>query len=99
MPIPIFHASFYDFISNQVFSSKCYLDPCNSHKSLAIQCLKLMEMEWSAKYDIPYLAERKCEEISESLAYACGSWAFHFTYANNPNESGELKHFFQRHLL
>ena len=98
MPISIFHASFYDFISNQV-SSKCYLDPCISHKSLAIQCLKLMEKEWSTKYHVLYLAKRKCEGISESLEYACGSWAFHFTYADNPNGSAELKDFFQRHLL
>ena len=99
MPISTFHASFYDFISNQEFSSKHYLDPCISHKSLAIQCLSLMEKEWSAKCDVPYLAERKHEEISESLAYACGSWAFHFTYANNDEGSAELKDFFQRHLL
>ena len=53
MPILIFHASFYDFISNQAFSSKHYLDPCISHKSLAIQCLLLMEKKWSAKHDVP----------------------------------------------
>ena len=99
MPISIFHASFYDFISNGNFSSKHYLDPSISHKSLAIHCLKLMEKEWSATYDIPYLAERKHEEISESLAYACGSWAFHFTYGDNHNGSTELKNFFQSHLL
>ena len=101
MPILIFHASFYDFISNQGFSSKHYLDPCISHKSLAFHCLSLMENEWSlaVKDDVPYLAKRKCEEISESLAYACSSWAFHFTYADNPNGSAELKDFFQRHLL
>jgi hypothetical protein len=97
--ISIFHVSFYDFISNQVFSSEHYLDPCISHKSLAIQCLSLMEKEWLAKYEVPYLAKRKCKEISESLAYACSSWAFHFTYADNSNGSAELKHFFQRHLL
>ena len=99
MPISTFHASFYDFISNQDFSTKRYLDPRISHKSLALQCLKLIEKEWSAKHDVPYLAKRNCKEISESLAYACGSWAFHFTYANNPNGAGELKDFFQRHLL
>ena len=101
MPVSIFHASFYDFISNQGFSLKYYLDPYISHKSLAIQCLSLMEKEWSVKYhdDVPYLAKRDREEISESLAYACGSWAFHFTYADNPNGSAELKEFFQRHLL
>ena len=99
IPISIFHASFYDFISNQVFSSKHYLDPCLSHKSLAIQCLSLMEKEWSDKDDVPYLAMRECEEISEALAYACGSWAFHFTYADNPHGSAELKDFFEKHFL
>ena len=99
MPISIFHASFNNFISTEVFSSKHYLDPCISHKSLAIQCLLLMEKEWSDKYDIPYLAKRKCKEIPESLAYACSSWAFHFTYTDNHNGSAELKDFFQRHLL
>ena len=99
MPISIFHASFYDFISNRGFSSKYYLDPCISHKSLAIQCLSLIKEEWSAKYDVPYLVKRECKEITESLAYACGSWAFHFTYGNNPNGSAELKDFFQNHLL
>ena len=98
MPISIFHASFYDFISNQALSSKHYLDPCISHKSLSIQCLSLMKKEWSAKY-VPYLAKRRCEEISEHLAYACGSWAFHYTYSDNPNGSAELKDFFQSHLL
>jgi hypothetical protein len=99
-PISIFHASFYDFISNQSLSSIHYLDPCISHESLAIQCLSLMEEEWSAKYDVvPYLAERKYEDITESLAYACSSWAFHFTHADNSNRSAELKDFFQRHLL
>ena len=94
MPISIFHASFYDFISNQGYSSKHYLDPCISHKSLAIQCLSLIEKEWSAKKDVPYLAERNCEEISESLAYACSSWAFHFAYGDNSNGTAELKNFF-----
>ena len=85
-------------MSNQVLSSRHHLDPCISNKHLAIRCLSLMEKEWSAEYDIPYLAQRKCEVISESLAYACGSWAFHFTYEDNPNGSAELKDFFQRHL-
>ena len=99
MPISIFHASFYDFISNWGFSSKYYLDPSISHYFLAIQCLSLMEKEWTDKTDVPYLAQRKHEEISEPLAYACGSWAFHFTYADNTNGSAELKDFFRRHLL
>ena len=99
MPISIFHTSFYDFISNQGFSAKHYLDPSISHNSLAIQCLKLMEKEWSVEYEVPYLAKRKCEEISESLAYACGSWAFHFTYADIPNGSAKLRVFFQKYLL
>ena len=99
MPISIFHASFYDFISNQVFSSKHYLDSCISHESLAIHCLSLIDKEWSAKYDVLYLAKRKCEEISESLAYACSSWAFHFAYADNSNGTAELKNFFSKKLL
>ncbi|KAF8816507.1 WD40 repeat-like protein [Phlegmacium glaucopus] len=99
MPISILHASFHDFISNQILSSKYYLDPYISHKHLALQCLSLMEKEWSEKERVSYLAERKCGEISESLAYACGSWVSHFTYADNSNEIDELKHFFQRYLL
>ena len=97
-PISIFHASFHDFISNQILSSKHYLDPCVSHKHLALQCLSLMGREWSQKQKVSYLAERKYREISESLAYACGSWAFHFTHAGNDG-SDELKQFFQKHLL
>ncbi|KAF8809961.1 hypothetical protein BYT27DRAFT_7337039 [Phlegmacium glaucopus] len=99
MPISIFHASFYDFISNQILSPKHYLDPYISHKHLALQCLSLMEKEWSEKERVSYLAERKCGEISESLAYACVSWVSHFIYADNNNEIDELKHFFQRLLL
>ncbi|KAF8815108.1 hypothetical protein BYT27DRAFT_7334103 [Phlegmacium glaucopus] len=99
MPISTFHASFYDFISNQIVSSKHYLDPCISHRHLALQCLSLMEKEWSEEERVSYLAERRCGDISESLAYACGSWVSHFTYADNNNEIDELKHFFQRHLL
>jgi len=97
--ISIFHASFYDFISNQSISSEHYLDPCVSHKSLALQCLSLMDKEWSGKTNVPYLVERKCGDISESLSYACSSWALHVTYADSNNESAELRHFFQRHLL
>ena len=97
--ISIFHDSFYDFISNQSISSEYYLDPCVSHKSLALQCLLLMDKEWSAKIYVSYLAERRCGDISESLAYACSSWVLHFTYADNDNESAELKHFLQSHLL
>jgi len=97
--ISIFHASFHDFISNQTLSSKHYLDPCASHKFLAHQCLSLMEKEWQGKKIVSYLAERKCGEISESLAYACGSWIFHFTEAYNNNESIGLKDFFEKHLL
>jgi len=97
--ISIFHASFYDFISNQNMSSGHYLDPCVSHKFLALQCLSLMDKEWSAKTNVCYLAERRCGDISESLEYACSSWVFHFIYADNINESTELKHFFQKHLL
>ena len=98
--ISIFHASFYDFISNQNMSLEHYLDPCVSHKSLALQCLSLMDKEWSAEINVSYLAERRYGDISESLAYACSSWVLHFTYSGNDNnESAELKHFFQRHLL
>ena len=79
LPISIFHASFYDFISNQSFSPKHYLDPCASHQFLAFQCLSLMNREWSSKTNVSYLAERRHEEISEYLGYACCSWAYHFT--------------------
>ena len=82
IPISLFHASFHDFISNQILSLQYYLEPCGSHKYLALQCLSLIEKEWSQKERIPYLAERKSEDISEPLAYACSSWAFHFTYSD-----------------
>ena len=99
IPISIFHASFYDFISNQNFPSKYYLDPCASHMSLALQCLSLMDTEWSNKANVSYLAERRCEEIPEYLGYACCSWAFHLTDADHRNGSDRLKDFFERHLL
>ena len=104
-PISIFHVSFYDFITgNQTLSSKHYCDASVSHRYLALQCLSLMEKEWSLKdwylkEKISYLAERRCEDISESLAYACSSWAFHFTYADNNTGSDKLEQFFQIHLL
>ena len=53
IPISIFHASFFDFISNQSSSSEHYLDPCTSHKSLALQCLSLIDREWSSKTKCP----------------------------------------------
>ena len=99
IPISIFHASFYDFISSQPLSLKYYLDPCASHKYLALQCLSLMDKEWSGRKNVSYLAERRCGEISESLAYACCHWASHFTYTNNDAGSDILKHFFETHLL
>ena len=99
LPISIFHASFYDFISNQILSSKHYLDPVVSHKHIALQCLSLMEKEWGQKDRISYLAERECRDISESLAYACSSWVLHFTYMDNNSGSDKLKEFLQRHLL
>ena len=46
-----------------------------------------------------YLAERRYEDISENLGYACCSWAFHFTEADHSNGSDILKDFFERHLL
>ena len=98
-PISIFHASFYDFISNQYSSPKHYLDPCASHQSLGSQCLSLVDREWSSKTNVSYLAERKQEEISEYLDYACCSWAFHFTEADHSNGSDVLRDFFERHLL
>ena len=99
--ISILHASFYDFISNQVLSSKYYLDPCASHEHLALQCLCLMEKEWSQKESVSYLVERRQEDIFESLVYACTSWTFHFTHAHtgNNNAYAKLKHFFENHLL
>ena len=97
--ISIFHASFYDFISNQTVSLKHYLDPGASNEFLALQCLSLMDKEWSGKGLVTYLVERRCEDISESLAYACSTWAFHFMHADNSKESSELKHFFENHLL
>ena len=96
-PISIFHASFHDFMSRQ--SSKYYLDPCTSHEYMALQCLSLMEKEWSKEKQVHYLAERECGGISESLAYACGSWAFHFTIGDNKNGFYEVKDFFERRLL
>ena len=99
LPISTFHTSFYDFISNQSSSPKHYLDPCASHTYLAFQCLSLIDREWSSKINVSYLAERRHEEISECLGYACCSWAFHFTDADDSNGSDTLKDFFERHLL
>ena len=99
IPISIFHASFFDFISSQASSSKHYLDPCTSHKSLALQCLSLIDREWSSKTNMSYLAERRHEGISEYIGYACCSWAFHFTEADHSNGSDTLNNFFERHLL
>ena len=98
MPISTFHASFYDFISNQIHFSQHYLDPCISHKHIAHQCLALMNKVWSQETKICYLEERKCTEISESLAYACSNWTIHFTY-KDVGEPAELNDFFQKHLL
>jgi TorA maturation chaperone TorD len=53
----------------------------------------------SGKKIVSYLAERRYEDIPEFLAYACGSWTFHFIHADNNAESAELKDFFERHLL
>ena len=61
--------------------------------------MSLIDREWSQKERISYLAERKYKEISESLAYACGSWALHLAHANMQNKSSELEHFFEQHLL
>ena len=99
IPISTFHASFYDFISNPSSSSKHYLDPCASHKSLALQCLLLIDREWSNQGNVNYLTERRCEGISEYLGYACCSWAFHLTDAGHSNGFSLLKDFFERHLL
>ena len=98
-PISVFHASFFDFISNQFLSSKHYLDPCTSHKSLALQCLSLIDREWSNQTNVLYLAERRHGEISEYVGYACCSWAFHFTQADHSDGFDILKDFFERHLL
>ena len=97
-PISTFHASFYDFISNQFHLSRHYLDPCISHKHIAHQCLMLMNKVWSQKAKICYLEERKCTDIPESLAYACSNWTIHFTY-HDVGEPAELNDFFQKHLL
>ena len=97
--ISVLHASFHDFISNHALSSKHYLDPCDSHILLAHQCFSLMDKEWLGRKDIPYLIERRCENISEALAYACSSWAAHFTNGESNNGLAELKHFFDTHLL
>ena len=99
VPISIFHASFFDFISDQSSSSKHYLDLCTSHESLAFQCLSLIDREWSSKTDVSYLAERRYSEISEYVGYACCSWAFHLTEADHRNGCDALKEFFERHLL
>ena len=98
MPISTFHVSLNDFISNQIHFSKHYLDPCISHKHIAHQCLGLMDKVWSQETKICYLEERKCTEISESLAYACSNWAIHFTY-EDMGEPAKLNDFFQNHLL
>ena len=98
MPISTFHASFYDFISNQIHFSKHYLDPCISHKHMAHQCLGLMNKVWTQEAKIGYLEERKCTEISEPLAYACCNWTIHFTY-KDVGEPSELNDFFEKHLL
>ena len=97
-PISTFHASFYDFISNQIHLSRHYLDPCISHKHIAHQCLMLMNKVWSQEVKICYLEERKCTDIPESLAYACSNWTMHFTY-HDLGEPDELNDFFQKHLL
>ena len=91
VPISIFHASFYNFISNQSSSSKRYLNPYVSHKSLALQYLLLIDKD---ETNVSYLGERRHEEISESLAYACCSWTFHFTDSDHNGESDTLKDIF-----
>ena len=97
--ISILHDSFYDLISNQALLSKHYLNSCNSHTPLTHQCLFLMDKEWSGRKDIPYLIERRCEDISEALAYACSSCAFHLTNGKSNNKLAGLKHLFDTHLL
>ena len=99
LPISTFHASFHNFISNQFSSTKYYLDPCASHQSLALQCLSLIDREWSNRTNVSYLADRRNEEIPEYVGYACCSWAFHFTEADHSNGSDTLEDFFERHLL
>ena len=98
MPISTFHASFFDFISNQTQLSKHFLDPCISHKHIAHQCLMMMNKVWSQETRISYLEDRKDTEISESLEYACSNWTIHFTY-RDVGEPAELNDFFQKHLL
>ena len=97
--ISILHSSFYDFMSKQVLSSKHYLDSGESQESLAQLCFSLMDNEWSGRKDLPYLIERRCENISEALAYACSSWAFHLTNEESNNKLAKLKYFFDTHLL
>ena len=67
VPISTFHASFHNFINNQVLSAKHYLDLCASHVSLALQCLSLIDKEWSQKGRISYLAERNVKRYLNLL--------------------------------
>jgi hypothetical protein len=88
-PIPTFHASFPDCLTEPTRSQQHFLPLSKSHQMLAKGCLSLMNS--SLKENICQLQDRPANDaiakdtisthVSEGLSYACIFWASHLTAA------------------
>jgi hypothetical protein len=103
VPVLALHASFFDFLRDEIRSKQFYVDLSLHHGDLTLSSLQIMkaglqfnicklETSHLQNHDVPHLAERIKKNISSALSYACCFWADHLIATCTPCESEILEH-------
>ncbi|KAB5592702.1 Vegetative incompatibility protein HET-E-1 [Ceratobasidium theobromae] len=110
-PVSTLHASFPDYMLDQLRSSQFYLDEEEHSQFLAERCFKIMKvqlrfnickLETSFVFDrgVPNLEERVQEMVSPALFYVCRYWGEHLRKATFSDIlEAQLVDFLARKLL
>jgi hypothetical protein len=113
-PVRVFHRSFPDFVLDQerCHEPRLHLEPADDHSSLALQCLRIMNVSLCYNIcelrdpDIPNaevvdLKVRLTDHVSDALRYACCFWMIHITASGPPDVQlrDEVMTFCRKHLF
>ncbi|KAG1800887.1 uncharacterized protein HD556DRAFT_967441 [Suillus plorans] len=90
IPIHPLHASFYDFLTDELRSHDFFVDASAAHRDLAFASLRVMDSERGLRFNIcslensylpnssvPDLEKRVKESIPTELSYSCRFWGTH----------------------
>ncbi|CAE6503940.1 unnamed protein product [Rhizoctonia solani] len=104
------HASFPDFMFNQVRSGEFFCDPSTAHRQIALKCFEVMkfrlrfnicdlESSYKADKDVEDISSRIDNAIPPALWYVCQYWADHLRQTAGADLSQALEDFLSVRLL